>query len=58
MRILALKSAQHFKRWWVGRAKTFIPCDSPGIQSADLAGFDYQHLNTDYFPLGDRQWQV
>lgn len=57
MRILALKSAQHFKGWWVGRAKTIIPCDSPGIQSADLAGFDYQHLNTDYFPLGDRQWQ-
>jgi microcystin degradation protein MlrC len=57
MRILALKSAQHFKGWWVGRAKTIIPCDSPGIQSADLAGFDYQHLSTDYFPLGDRQWQ-
>ena len=24
---------------------------------AHLAGFDYQHLSTDYFPLGDRQWQ-
>ena len=53
MQYLALKSAQHFKGWWTGRAKTIIPCDSPGIQSADLSSFSYQHLNTGYFPLGD-----
>ena len=52
MNILALKSAQHFKGWWVGRAKTIIPCDLPGIQSADLGSFAYKHLNTDYFPPG------
>ena len=57
MNILALKSAQHFKGWWVGRAKTIIPCDSPGIQSADLGSFAYKHLNTDYFPLGDPAWE-
>ena len=57
MRILALKSSQHFKGWWVGRAKTIIPCDSPGIQSADLESFSYKHLNTEYFPFADATWE-
>ncbi|MBE6962205.1 MAG: M81 family metallopeptidase [Ruminococcaceae bacterium] len=57
MRILALKSAQHFKGWWTGRAKTIIPCESPGIQSADLTVFDFKHVNTSYFPLGDPEWK-
>ena len=58
MRILALKSAQHFKGWWTGRAKTIIPCDSPGIQCADLSVFDYKDANTAYFPLGDPEWSA
>ena len=57
MRYLALKSSQHFKGWWVGRAKTIIPCDSPGIQSADLESFSYKHLNTTYFPFADPKWE-
>ena len=57
MNILALKSSQHFKGWWTGRARTIIPCESPGIQSADLAGFDYKHLNTGYFPFVDAKWE-
>ena len=57
MRILALKSAQHFKGWWVGRARTIIPCDSPGIHSADLESFSYKHLNTEYFPFADATWE-
>ena len=57
MRFLALKSAQHFKGWWTGRAKTIIPCESPGIQSADLTVFDFKHVNTSYFPLGDPEWK-
>ena len=57
MRILALKSAQHFKGWWTGRAKTIIPCDSPGIQCADLSVFDYRYANPTYFPLGDPEWE-
>jgi microcystin degradation protein MlrC len=57
MRILALKSAQHFKGWWTGRAKTIIPCDSPGIQCADLTVFDYKYANISYFPLGDPAWK-
>ena len=53
MRILALKSTQHFKGWWAGRAKTIIPCDSPGIHSADLASFTYKKLDTNKFPFID-----
>ena len=56
MRILALKSSQHFKGWWTGRAKTIIPCDSPGIQSADLNGFTYHYLNTNHFPFSEAEW--
>ena len=57
MRILALKSSQHFKGWWTGRAKTIIPCESPGVHSADLGSFAYRHLNTSYFPMGDPDWK-
>lgn len=56
-RIVALKSSQHFKGWWVGKAKTIIPCDSPGIQSADLESFTFRHLNTGYFPFADISWE-
>jgi microcystin degradation protein MlrC len=55
MRILALKSSQHFKGWWAGRAKTIIACDSPGIQCADLTSFDYKYLDTTSYPFQDRE---
>lgn len=55
MKILALKSSQHFKGWWIDRAKTIIPCDSPGIQCADLTTFSYENLNTDCFPFTDEK---
>lgn len=58
MEVLALKSAQHFKGWWTGKAKTMIPCESPGIQCADLTVFEYKHLNTSCFPLGDPEWNA
>ena len=57
MRMLALKSSQHFKGWWTGRAKTIIACESPGVHSGDLGSFSYQHANTSYFPLGDPEWK-
>ena len=57
MRILALKSTQHFKGWWVGRAKTIIPCDSPGIHSADLASFSFKKLPGNMFPFCDVTWE-
>lgn len=51
LRIAALKSAQHFKGWWTGRAKSIVSCDSPGIHSADLSIFDYQALDKSYYPF-------
>ena len=54
MRILALKSSQHFKGWWEGRAKTIIACDSPGIHCADLSTFEYRHLDTSFYPFKER----
>ena len=57
MRILALKSSQHFKGWWVGKAKTIIACDSPGIHGADLNTFEYKNLNKNYFPFADAEWK-
>ncbi|MBR4411486.1 MAG: M81 family metallopeptidase [Firmicutes bacterium] len=55
MKILALKSSQHFKGWWTGRAKTIIACDSPGIHCADLTTFDYKHLDTSFYPFKERE---
>lgn len=55
-RILALKSSQHFKGWWANKVPVIIPCDSPGLQSADLTTFPFQSVNTTCFPLEDAQW--
>lgn len=56
-RILALKSTQHFKGWWQDKAKSIIPCDSPGIHSADLTVFDFKKLNKNVFPFVDATWE-
>ena len=48
MKIIALKSSQHFKGWWKGRADAIIPCESPGIHSADLSCFEYRFLNKSF----------
>ena len=55
MHIVALKSSQHFKAWWQGRADAIIPCDSEGIHSADLGIFEYKYLNKSYYPFVDRE---
>lgn len=57
MRILALKSTHHFRGWWQERAKTIVPCDSPGIHSADLASFPFRKLNLNKFPFRDVNWE-
>lgn len=56
-RILALKSSHHFKGWWYGRAKTIIPCDSPGVHSSDLSTFKFKKLNTSYYPFCNANWE-
>lgn len=55
-RLIALKSAQHFKGWWADKVKGIVTCDSPGVGSADLTTFNFKLANTDYYPLKDAQW--
>ena len=55
-RLVALKSAQHFKGWWADKVKAIVPCDAPGVGSADLTTFRFKQANTAYYPLQDAQW--
>ena len=55
-KILCLKSSQHFRAFWQDKAAKIIPCDPPGIHCGDLSVFDFKMANTNYFPLGDAQW--
>ncbi len=57
LKFVGLKSSQHFKGWWLERAGGIVPCDSPGIHCADLRVFDFENTHTDYFPLGDPDWE-
>jgi len=56
-RLVAIKSAQHFKGWWADKVKGIVPCESPGMASGDLTTFHFRHVNKSYYPLGDAQWQ-
>lgn len=58
MQILAIKSAQHFKGFWADRPVTIIPCDSPGIQTADLTQLPMEHVDRSYYPLGNPVFEV
>ena len=55
--IVALKSAQHFKAYWHDKVKGIVPCESPGVMSADLTTFAFKHTNTEQYPLKDVQWK-
>ena len=55
MRILGLKSSQHFKAWWKDRAQ-IVSCDPPGIHCSDLSVFNFKNANTGYYPLQDARW--
>jgi len=55
--LIALKSAQHFKGWWQDKVQTIIPCESPGLQTANLTLLDFNHADTTYYPLGNPTWE-
>ena len=55
-RLLALKSAQHFKGFWADKVRGIVACDSPGVGSADLTTFRFKMANTHYYPLADATW--
>lgn len=58
MKILAIKSSQHFKGFWADKPVTIIPCDSPGLQSADLTQLPFAHVNKEFYPLGNPSFEV
>ena len=55
--IIALKSSQHFKAWWMDKVSTIIPCESPGLQTANLALLDFKQADRSYYPLGNPTWE-
>ena len=55
MRILGLKSSQHFKAWWRDRAQ-IVSCDPPGIHCSNLSVLPFKNANTTYFPLQNAAW--
>ena len=57
-KVLAIKSSQHFKGWWTDKVPLIIPCESPGIQTADLTALPFQKINPEFYPLGDARWEV
>ena len=58
LRIVGIKSSQHFKGWWASRADGIIACDPPGVHCANLTVFDFQNTNTKAFPLEDVTWNI
>ena len=56
-RILALKSSLHFRAWWSDKVRGIVPCNSPGIHSADLTTIPMKNADTSYYPLGDPAWE-
>lgn len=57
VKIVAVKSSQHFKAWWADKCRGMVPCDSPGIHCADLTVFDFKATNKNYFPFVDAVWE-
>jgi len=56
MKILGLKSSQHFRGWWQERSE-IVPCDPPGIHCGDLDVYDFKHLSRDQYPfVMDQTW--
>jgi hypothetical protein len=54
LKIVALKSSDHFRAAFRPLAAAIIGCHSRGLVSADLTTFDYQRLERPIWPL-DRE---
>ncbi|KRF67597.1 MlrC domain protein [Bacillus sp. Soil768D1] len=50
-RIVALKSAQHFRAGFKHLAKKIISVDSPGLSTSKVASFNYQRIIRPIYPL-------
>ena len=52
-RYIGLKSTQHFRGYFEGKAAAIIPCDPPGLSTSDLTAFTYHKLPRPAFPLDE-----
>ncbi len=53
-KIVALKSANHFRAYYDSVAKEIITVDSPGLTSGNLSTVDYKRINRPIYPLDNR----
>jgi microcystin degradation protein MlrC len=58
LRIVGIKSSQHFKGWWAQRAGGIVACDPPGVHCANLRCFRFKNTNTEAYPLEDIIWKA
>lgn len=52
-RIIALKSANHFRGFYQSRAGKIIPCETPGLRSTDLKSYPYKNIRHPIYPLDE-----
>ena len=50
-RIVAIKSAGHFRGYYESRAGKIIPCETPGLRSSDLRSYPYVNIRRPVYPL-------
>ena len=57
LRIMGVKSAQHFRGFWETRVSGLVACDPPGLQKSDVSVYDLQLLPREAYPLNkDCAW--
>ncbi|MBE5784271.1 MAG: M81 family metallopeptidase [Clostridiales bacterium] len=58
-RIVSVKSSNHFRAWFAGRAKSIYVVSTPGVHTADLASLPYKQISRPIYPLDlDIVWNV
>ena len=50
-KLIALKSAVHFRADYTPIAHEILEADTPGVHSADLFSYDYQKVRRPIYPL-------
>ena len=57
IRIMGVKSAQHFRGFWETRVSGLGACDPPGLQKSDVSVYDLKLLPRSAYPLNpDCSW--
>ena len=51
LKIMGVKSAQHFRGFWETRVSGLVACDPPGLQKSDVSVYDRKLLPKDAYPL-------